>query len=75
MDELIIFKELPKRKNIYVYDDWDEIVINVFIVGGEISCKFKHKGKIETPMTFTADFIRESIRYGKEITKQEYDEF
>ena len=36
-------------------------------------CSFKRKDKREKPGNLTSAFIRESICYGKEITKEEYD--
>ena len=73
MKELDIWKNLPKKGHMYIYDDYEELAINLYIIDGVIMCNFKRKGRREYLGDFTAAFIRESIRYGKEITKEEYD--
>ena len=73
MNELDIWIELPKKGHMYIYDDYEELAINMYITDGVIMCNFKRKGKTEILGDFTSAFIRESICYGKEITKEEYD--
>lgn len=73
MDQLEIWEKLPEKGQMYVYDDYDELAIRLYITKGIIMCSFKHKDKPEIQGDFTAAFIRESIMYGKEITKEEYD--
>ena len=75
MNELYLWKKLPKRKHIYIYDDYEDMAIDVYSVKGTIMCKFKHKLSSEKQGDFTSDFIRESVCYGDEITKEEYDKF
>lgn len=73
MSELEIWKNLPTKGHMYIYDDCEELAIRLYITKGIIKCNFKRKGKREKMGDFTSAFIRESICYGKEITKEEYD--
>lgn len=73
MNQLEIWEKLPEKGQMYVYDDYNELAIRLYITNEIIMCSFKHKGKPERQGDFTADFIIESICYGKEIKKEEYD--
>lgn len=73
MNELEIWKELPTKGQMYIYDDYEDLAIRLYITKGVIMCNSKRKGKTEKLGDFTSAFIRESICYGKEITKEEYD--
>lgn len=73
MNELDIWKKMPQKGYMYVYDEFEELAIKLYIIKGTIMCNFKRKGKEEKLGDFTSAFIRESICYGKEITKDEYD--
>ncbi len=73
MNELEIWKKLPTKVQMYIYDDFEELAIRLFVTKEVIMCNFKRKGKREKLGDFTSAFIRESICNGKEITKEEYD--
>lgn len=73
MNELEIWKNLPKKGQMYIYDEYEDLAIRLYITKGVIMCNFKRKGRREYLGDFTAAFIRESIHYGKEITKEDYD--
>lgn len=75
MNELEIWKTLPQKGQMYIYDDYEKLAIRLYITKGVIMCNFKRKGKTEKLGDFTSAFIRESICYGKEIAKEEYDKF
>ncbi len=57
----------------YIYDDYEDLVLRLYITKGVIMGSFKRKDKREKPGNLTSAFIRESICNGKEITKEEYD--
>lgn len=75
MNELEIWKKLPTKGQMYIYDDYEDLAIRLYITKGVIMCNSKRKGKTEKLGDFISAFIRESICYGKEITKEEYDKF
>lgn len=73
MNELEIWKKLPTKGKMYIYDDYEELAIRLYTDKDVIKCSFKRKGKTEKSSDITSAFIRESICNGKEITKEEYD--
>ena len=73
MNELEIWKKLPSKGQMYIYDDYEGLAIRLYITKGVIKCNFKRKSKREYLGYFTSAFIRESIYNGNEITKEDYD--
>ncbi len=45
MNELEIWKTLPQKGQMYIYDDYEKLAIRLYITKGVIMCNFKRKGK------------------------------
>lgn len=44
MNDLDIWSKLPQKGDIYVYDDYEEVWIHIYMINDVIMCKFKRKG-------------------------------
>lgn len=74
--EVIEYKRIVKKvgkQEVYLYNDFEEIVIRIPI--DHLTCYAKGKGEKEYPLEFTSVLVTDTLIDGSEIDKSFYQKY
>lgn len=74
MDLVKLCSKLEKG-TVYLKDDYEDIVLRIVVIEKLTHCFIKRRGRKEVEVDSTDKDIFESMMYGYEISKEEYDKF
>lgn len=77
MDKYTIFKKLQEEDAFYIYDEYEDCVMKLFVGddGETVKGMLKRKGKEPYLVDITAPSIFDIMNESDEITKEEYEQY
>lgn len=77
MDKYTIFKKLQTEDAVYIYDEYEDCVMKMFVSddGETVKGMLKRKGKEPYFVDITAPSIFDIMNESDEITKEEYEQY
>ncbi len=66
---------IESKKAVYLYDDFQEVVMRAVLEGNDTRYFIKHEGRKEVELPQSSETITDALFAGKEITKKQYEDY
>lgn len=75
MNQKELYNKLQSGETVYLLDDFEEVVIRLYLDNGQTKSYIKHRGRNEIEIPQSNETVCYIILGGKEISKSEYDRY
>ncbi len=70
-----IYNKLRNKENVYLYEDWRDVVVKLLPKNDNCVCFAKYKNKSEFEIDYSTKTVADARLGGKIINQEAYDNF